>query len=74
MYESVKNYQRKYSNLNYSSNMLFEIVYLQPQIMEKPAKTPNIIILWSARTNDKWDNKLPLFLKQFLDEKVKNYQ
>lgn len=54
--------------------MLFEIVYLQPQIMEKPAKTPNIIILWSARTNDKWDNKLPLFLKQFLDEKVKNYQ
>jgi len=71
MYESLKSFQKKYQNLNYSSNMLFEIVYLQPQICEKSLKNLNICILWNARSNnDKFDNKMPSFLKLFLDDMV----
>ena len=72
MYESVKHFQRKYQNINYSSNMLYEIIYLQPQLHEKMFKNMNICILWNARANnDKFDNKLPSFLKLFLDDIVK---
>jgi len=75
MYESVRNLQKKYPNMNYSSNMLFEIVYLQPQISDKFPKKQNICILWNARANnDKFDNKLPSFLQIFMDENVFSFE